>query len=186
MLRSASQTVGPFFLEALIHPGDETLAKLGTAGEPIVIEGQVLDAEGASVSDAIVEVFQADATGRHVADGSAARSGMQFTGFGRASTQVGGKFRFTTIYPGAVPGPDGEMQAPHIELMVFARGLLKPLLTRLYFAGNAGNSRDPVLAQVPAGRRHTLEARREVGEGPAVWRFDVRLQGRDETVFFDF
>ncbi len=186
MLRSASQTVGPFFLEALIHTDDEVLAKADTRGERIVIEGRVLDAEGAAVNDAVVEVFQADASGQYVADTVGARSGKQFSGFGRASTHAGGMFRFNTIYPGAVKHAGAETQAPHMEVMVFARGLLKPLVTRLYFAGEAANADDPVLRQIPAARRHTLEARREEGSGPAVWRFDIRLQGQDETVFFDF
>lgn len=183
---SPSQTVGPFFLEALIHSGDEIIAKSGTVGEAIIVEGRVIDAEGNGVGDAVLEIFQADATGCYVADSAGARSGSQFTGFGRAQSDISGAFRFTTVYPGAVGAPEGRIEAPHLDLMVFARGLLKPLVTRIYFAGDAGNSNDSVLAQVPAKRRTTLEARRDAGTEPVVWRFDVRLQGKDETVFFDF
>lgn len=186
MQRSASQTVGPFFLEALIHAGDEVIAKPGMVGESIVVEGKVLDAQGSAVNDAFLEIFQADATGQYVADSAEARSGSRFTGFGRASTDKLGTFRFATLYPGAVPAANGGSEAPHLDVMVFARGLLKPLVTRIYFAGDALNEQDPVLAQVPPNRRATLEARCEPGSGPALWRFDVRLQGQDETVFFDF
>jgi protocatechuate 3,4-dioxygenase alpha subunit len=185
MQASPSQTVGPFFLQALIHHGDENMAKGGTAGLPVIIEGSVFDARGDLVNDAMLEVFQADADGNFVVDSVAARAGGAFTGYGRATPDESGKFRFTTIYPGSVASPAGNA-APHLELMVFARGLLKPLVTRIYFAGDAGNADDPVLALVPAARRHTLEASLQVGSTPAVWRFDVRLQGEGETVFFDF
>ena len=185
MQATASQTVGPFFLDALIHGSDENLAKPGTPGDALVLEGKVLDAEGTSVNDAVLEILQTDATGKYVADSAAARSGNQFTGFGRASPDASGTFRFNTVYPGPAT-VDGEVHAPHLDLMVFARGLLKPLVTRIYFAGDARNAHDLVLARVPAHRRTTLEARRDTALGPSVWRFDVRLQGKDETVFFDF
>ena len=185
MQRSASQTVGPFFLEALIHGGDEIIAKPGTPGETIILEGRVLDAEGSAVTDALLEISQADTTGRYVADSAEARSGLRFTGFGRAATDNLGKFRFTTVYPGVAHAEDRNRDAPHLDVMVFARGLLKPLVTRIYFEGHAGNAHDPVLAEVPESRRSTLEARR-ASLASAVWEFDVRLQGHDETVFFDF
>jgi protocatechuate 3,4-dioxygenase alpha subunit len=186
MQRSASQTVGPFFLESLLHSGDEIVAKAGAVGEQIIVEGKVFDAEGNTVNDAIVEIFQADATGRYVADSAAARSASRFSGFGRAGTDQSGRFRFVTVYPGTVRMAGGTSEAPHLDAMVFARGLLKPLVTRIYFAGDPANAQDPVLALVPVDRRHTLEARQGAGSKPAVWHFDVRLQGRGETVFFDF
>ena len=186
MQRSASQTVGPFFLDALIHAGDEIIAKPGAVGESIIIEGKVLDAEGKAVSDALLEIFQADATGRYVADSTEARSGSCFTGFGRAGTDLSGAFRFTTVYPAVVSAEDGGSEAPHLNLMVFARGLLKPLVTRIYFEKDVGNAQDPLLAQIPANRRSTLEAHRVAGGEPGVWRFDVCLQGKGETVFFEF
>jgi protocatechuate 3,4-dioxygenase alpha subunit len=185
MQRTASQTVGPFFLEALIHAGDEVLAKPGTAGAKIVVEGKVLDADGVMVNDAVLEIFQVDASGQYVSDGAASKSGARFTGFGRATIDGSGLFRFTTVYPGALHSAAG-VEAPHLDVMVFARGLLKPLVTRIYFEGDAANAKDPVLAQVPANRRHTLQARRGADNGSGTWHFDVHLQGKDETVFFDF
>ena len=185
MQATASQTVGPFFLDALIHVGDENLAKPGTLGDVIMLEGKVLDAEGAPVFDAILEILQADVNGKEIADSPAARSGSLFTGFGRAATDAEGIFRFKTVYPGGVT-PRGVVHAPHLDLMLFARGLLKPLVTRIYFAGDPDNEHDPVLLQVPLHRRATLQATRDAALGPANWRFDVHLQGRNETVFFDF
>lgn len=184
MQHTASQTVGPFFLEALIHVGDELVAKPDTFGEVMNLEGKVLDAEGAPVNDAILEIFQTDAKGQYVADSPGARSGSMFTGFGRATTDSSGAFRFSSVYPGATHVA-GLTHAPHLNLMVFARGLLKPLVTRVYFETDVNNLHDPVLAQVPAHRRATLEARRDAALGPSVWRFTVRLQGKDETVFFE-
>ncbi len=185
MQRTASQTVGPFFLEALVHGDDEVIAKPGTLGEALLLEGKVLDAEGAPVNDAVLEILQTDANGQYVADSAEARSGSLFTGFGRATTDSSGTFRFSTVYPGATHAA-GMKHAPHLDLMVFARGLLRPLVTRVYFEADANNSHDPVLAQVPTHRRATLEAKRDAALGPSGWRFDVRLQGKNETVFFDF
>ena len=185
MQRTASQTVGPFFLDALIHAGDEIIAKAGTSGLAMILEGSVLDAEGAQVNDSVLELFQADAAGQYALDNQQTRSGGVFSGFGRATMDASGKFRFNTIYPGVVR--DANMaQAPHFDLMVFARGLLKPLVTRIYFEADPRNAADPVLALVPAHRRGTLVAHRDATAGQSVWRFDVHLQGKDETVFFDF
>ena len=108
-----------------------------------------------------------------------------FRGFGRCGTDENGAYAFDTIKPGQVPDPDGKPQAPHILLAVFARGMLRHLYTRIYFGDEAANSPDPVLAMVPAERRSTLIAARESGNGNAVYRLDLRLQGDDETVFFD-
>ena len=185
MQRTASQTVGPFFLDALIHAGDENIAKAGTSGVPMILEGSVFDAEGAQVNDAVLELFQADATGEYAPDNQQTRSGAAFNGFGRATMDASGKFRFNTIYPGAVRDAN-TTQAPHFDLMVFARGLLKPLVTRIYFEADPSNAADPVLALVPAHRRGTLVAHRDATAGQSVWCFDVHLQGKDETVFFDF
>ena len=185
MQRTASQTVGPFFLDALIHAGDENIAKAGTSGEAMILEGSVLDAEGTQVNDAVLELFQADTAGQYALDNQQARSGALFSGFGRATMDASGKFRFNTLYPGAVRGAN-TVQAPHFDLMVFARGLLKPLVTRIYFEDDRSNAADPVLALVPAHRRMTLVASRDTMAGPSVWRFDVHLQGKHETVFFDF
>lgn len=191
--QTPSQTVGPFFAYGLApqqygHPMksvatgdivDETVA-----GERIRIVGQVLDGEGAPIADALVEIWQADAQGRyaHPADRRGANTG--FRGFGRQGTGTDphNRFIFDTVKPGAV---DGE-QAPHISVIVFMRGLLSHAYTRLYFADETqANARDPVLASVPQERRATLIAERQEGAAGAVYRFDIRMQGEAETVFFD-
>lgn len=179
-----SQTIGPFFAYALTprayggpELATERVAGDGVAGERIRIEGAVFDGDGAPVGDAMIETWQADAEGRFHAAGNAS-----FTGFGRAETTAEGAFFIETIRPGALPGPNGAQQAPHLTVSVFARGLLIRLATRVYFDDEPGNARDPVLALVPEERRGTLIARR--GEG-GVFRFDIRLQGEGETVFFD-
>lgn len=188
-----SQTVGPYFAYCLtpddyptrvIFSADLTVPSL--AGASIRIDGRVLDGDGAPVSDAMVEIWQADPDGRyaHPADlGRPSNSG--FTGFGRAASDAEGRYSFITVKPGRVPGPNGTVQAPHIAVTVFARGMLAHLWTRIYFADEAeANAGDPVLALVtdPAARA-TLVAGREPG-AKAAYRFDIRLQGDDETVFF--
>jgi protocatechuate 3,4-dioxygenase alpha subunit len=192
------QTVGPFFHYGLAWKGGADLVgtseigarpelfpedhyvlnqpspKGAVEGEVITLEGVVLDAAGAPIVDAMIEIWQADAAGHYV-DGS---SNTGFIGFGRSSTDENGVYRFRTIRPGRVDGA----QAPHIAVGVFGRGLLKRLVTRAYFEGDAANAADPILALVPAARRDTLIAK-PVGN---VWRFDIALQGEAETVFFDF
>jgi protocatechuate 3,4-dioxygenase alpha subunit len=144
-------------------------------GERITLVGTVIDGEGAPAPDALIEIWQADAHGR-CAD--AAPDG--FVGFGRAATDDAGGYRFHTVRPGRVPGPDGRLQAPHIAVGVLGRGLIKRLVTRVYFDGEPSNATDAVLAAVPRERRRTLLARPE-GD---VWRFNIILQGAGETVFF--
>jgi protocatechuate 3,4-dioxygenase alpha subunit len=179
-----SQTIGPFFAYALTprayggsELATEQVAADGVAGARIRVEGIVYDGDGAVVSDAMIEIWQADAQGRFNASGNAG-----FTGFGRAETTAEGGFHFDTILPGALPGPGGRMQAPHLTVSVFARGLLVRLATRIYFEGEPGNADDPVLALVPADRRNTLIAKQQ---GQGIFRFDIRLQGEGETVFFE-
>lgn len=179
-----SQTIGPFFAYALTprayggsELATEQVAAEGVAGERIRIEGVVYDGDGVPVGDAMIEIWQADAQGRFQAAGNAG-----FTGFGRAEVTAEGAFHFETIRPGALPGPDGTMQAPHLSVSVFARGLLLRLATRIYFSDDPLNTEDPVLALVPADRRATLVAQRGAD---GVFRFDIRLQGKDETVFFE-
>lgn len=191
-----SQTVGPFFLNCLLREDARrnVLVRPETAGERIRIEGRVLDGDGEPVPDALVEIWQADAAGRyhHPADIGADASAPDpaFLGFGRSGADDAGAYWFDTIRPGAVPfdaDHSGRMQAPHISVMVFARGLLNSLATRLYFADDPANDADPVLALVPAARRETLLARRESSTtSGSLYRFDIILQGAGETVFFNF
>jgi protocatechuate 3,4-dioxygenase alpha subunit len=108
-----------------------------------------------------------------------------FRGFGRCGTDANGAYAFDTIKPGAVPDPDGKPQAPHILLAIFARGMLLHNYARIYFDDEAANASDPVMALVPAERHGTLIAMRQPGNGNAVYRFDIHLQGDNETVFFD-
>jgi protocatechuate 3,4-dioxygenase alpha subunit len=188
-----SQTVGPFFLNCLLREEARrnVLVQPGTEGERIRIEGRVLDGDGIPVSDALVEIWQADAAGRyhHPTD---RRAGMPldpaFSGFGRSGTDDEGRYWFETVKPGPVPFDQRRMQAPHICVMVFARGLLNHLATRLYFADDPATQTDAVLQLVPSGRRTTLLARREGSAdagGMTVYRFDIVLQGAGETAFFN-
>lgn len=187
-----SQTVGPFFAYVLTPHEYATrplfsadLATPDAAGERVRIEGYVIDGDGEPIIDAMIEVWQADGEGRYA--GAVGRSGQNsaFTGFGRTDVDSNGFFAFTTVKPGGVAGPDGSCQAPHINVGIFARGLLKRLFTRVYFGGEAANAADPVLALVPEERRETLIATRRDRAGEAVYTFNIRLQGEGETVFFD-
>jgi len=182
--QTPSQTVGPFFKPALIRSGQESLVTSKTRGERIMIEGRVLDGDAAGVSDAMIELWQANAHGRyeHPDDAQEKLLDPEFHGFGRAATDERGDFRFYTIKSGAVPGPGDVLQAPHINVSIFARGLLKRLVTRIYFPDEAMNGADAVLNSVAPERRSTLIARIE---RPGVLRFDIVLQGEHETVFFD-
>lgn len=182
-----SQTVGPFFAYGLtpgpygyafgeIHQTD--LAGPDVAGTRIEIIGQVFDRDGVPVHDAVIEIMQADASGTYV--DSPRNDG--FTGFGRCGTGAGGKqgdthFRFRTVKPAA----RAEGSAPFVTVIVMMRGLLNHMVTRLYFEGD-DTSTDAVLQQVPEARRHTLVAQ---ALGGGRYRFDIRMQGPDETVFFD-
>ena len=185
--QTPSQTVGPFFHDALPWPGAETLVGPDTKGDRIEIIGRVLDGDGTPVPDALIEIWQANAAGRyaHPEDGQLKPLDPAFRGFGRCASDVEGRFRFATIRPGRVPGRGNALQAPHVNLGLFARGLLRRLVTRIYFEDAPENAEDPVLALVqdPA-RRATLLAKRVAGDG-AVYRFDIVLQGKGETVFFD-
>ena len=188
LMPTSSQTIGPFFREALERPAWSDLTRDGVSGEPIRIEGVVRDGDGAPVPDALLELWQADANGRyaHPDDIGPVSSDRLFRGFGRACTDADGRYWFTTIVPGAVAGADGAVQAPHANLTIFARGLLKRLVTRIYFADRANeNARDPLLSSIAdADVRATLIAQRtDRPDGPAVYRFDIVLQGAGETAF---
>jgi len=207
--QTPSQTVGPYFHYGLPWKGGADLVGvsemgarpdlmppehflLGTSnvtgrpqGEVIAVAGCVYDGNGAPVPDAMIEIWQANAAGRYASADDAREDvalDVHFVGFGRASTDAGGVYRFRTIRPGRVPGPGNTLQAPHLAVSVFGRGLIKRLPMRLYFADGEGNDTDPILALVPEERRHTLIAQRKPD---GTWWLDIVLQGENETVFFD-
>ena len=190
--QTPSQTVGPFFayglspeqygydLKSLFTP---VLAEPHAAGEHIRITGQVFDGQGQSVLDAMVEISHVDTSGQPVT-ALAEVEAKGFTGFGRCGTGTlpGNHFEFVTVKP----GPTADGQAPYINVCVTMRGLLVHTFTRIYFDDEAAaNARDAVLASVPEARRGTLVAKRSVDGGGAMYRFDIRMQGEAETVFFD-
>lgn len=182
-----SQTAGPYF-----HIGCTNSHSVGclagpqAAGERVWLHCRVLDGEGNPLNDAMLELWQADSKGKysHLDGGSDAPGDPHCTGFGRLATDEQGQCMFETIKPGPVPGPDGTKQAPHINVSVFARGILKRLPTRLYFGGEHANTTDPILALVPEERRSTLLAQPDP-KNPGHWTFDIHLNGANETVFFD-
>ncbi|MDR6113035.1 MULTISPECIES: protocatechuate 3,4-dioxygenase subunit alpha [unclassified Sphingomonas] len=207
--QTPSQTVGPFFHYGLPWRGGADLvgrsdmgarpelmpeahyvlnlsSPTGTPeGQVIEVTGRVLDGQGAVVPDAMVEIWQANAAGRYRSLDDTRQEvpiDPHFVGFGRSATDEEGRFRFRTIMPGRVPGPANGLQAPHLAVSIFARGLLRRLATRIYFDGADGNDTDPVLACVPPERRATLIA---VQGAPGVWSLDPLLQGERETVMFD-
>jgi protocatechuate 3,4-dioxygenase alpha subunit len=181
-----SQTVGPFLHIALSWPDGPYVVPEGTLGS-VVITGQLFDGAGRPVSDGLIETWQADPAGRfaHAGDprGAVESSIPGFRGFGRCPTDAEGRFHLLTVKPGPLPAPDGRAEAPHLDVSVFARGLLDRVVTRLYFPDEVdANATDPVLgAIVDPARRATLVA------APADdgYHFEIRLQGNHETVFFD-
>lgn len=196
--QTPSQTVGPYFAYGLTPEqyGYPSLTSIAGAdlrspeveGEEIRIEGHVLDGEGTPVSDAMIEIWQADPQGRYAhpagpnSDGG--RGNVAFKGFGRCGTGTDPENRF--VFETLKPGAEDTAQAPHINVIVFMRGLLTHLYTRIYFADEeTANAGDPVLQSVPAERRSTLIAPRARDGGKPVYRFDIHMQGDRETVFFD-
>jgi protocatechuate 3,4-dioxygenase, alpha subunit len=183
-LPTPSQTVGPFF-----HIGlPDTASQLVSPDDPdaVRIVGTVFDGDDLPVGDAMIELWQANRAGRYAhpedtREELALEEG--FEGFGRAGTDEEGSFEFTTVKPGVVPGPGGVPQAPHIEVSIFARGLLKRIATRIYFPDEAdANAADPVLSSIEdPEERATLVAVEDDG----ALRFDIRLQGDRQTAFFD-
>jgi len=186
LIPTASQTVGPFFSIELTTAGHSVtcLAGLEDRENRVWIRFQVLDGDGAPVDDAMLEIWQADSNGKynHPEDVQAKKPASGWMGFGRIGTGEDGTCVLETIRPGRVA--QGIAQAPHLSVAVFARGMLKPLYTRVYFAGEAANAEDPILRLVPPARRDTLLALPDPAR-PGHWSFDVRLQGDRETVFFD-
>ena len=186
--QTPSQTVGPFFAYGLTPEqygyafrslAGADLRDPAVTGREIVIEGQVLDGAGTPIPDAMIEIWQADPEGRYAAPRD--RGNRGFTGFGRCGTGYAdeGRFHFSTYKPGAVDA----RQAPHISVVVFMRGLLSHLYTRIYFADETeANARDPLLTSLEPARRETLIA---APSGLSSYRFDIYMQGERETVFFD-
>jgi protocatechuate 3,4-dioxygenase alpha subunit len=159
------------------------VADAGMPGTHIRIEGRVFDGKGVAMPDAMLEIWQADSQGRYASPrDNRALPNTKFKGFGRSATNLNGVFSFDTIKPGAVPGPNGTTQAPHVVFCIFSRGMLRQIYTRMYFSDEAANAGDSVLALVPADRRGTLIAQKQVGTNTYV--FDIRVQGENETVFF--
>jgi len=185
LITTASQTVGPYVRIGFLPLAVDAIAPKDAAGERVTVHGHVVDGDGKLVTDSVIEIWQADAEGRYAHPEGAKGQPAAFRGFGRILTDGKGEFRFSTIKPGRVPGPDGALQAPHLVVTVFMRGLLKHLLTRVYFPGESANSDDPVLNLVPADRRGTLIATVAAGSKSTL-EWNVIVQGKNETVFFDF
>jgi protocatechuate 3,4-dioxygenase alpha subunit len=186
-----SQTVGPFYAYGLTPNGQyswndafsNNLLTPDVSGDKIRIEGVIHDGDGKVVPDAMLEIWQADSQGRF-ADPQDTRGqpNASFRGFGRSGTTDAGEYSFDTIKPGAVPGIDGKPQAPHIVMAVFGRGMTMQSMTRIYFDDEPATAGDAVMQLVPEDRRATLIAKKTAA---GVYRFDIHLQGDNETVFFD-
>lgn len=184
LIPTPSQTVGPYLHLGLTDTRSTSrVADDGAKGERVWLTFRVLDGEGAAVPDAMIELWQADCEGDYERPGSNEDSAV-FRGFGRLATAEDGSCTFETIRPGCVLGPHETVQAPHINISILGRGILKRLSTRLYFAGEPANEADPILALVPANRRATLLAQPDPTRRNG-WTFVVRLRGDGETVFFD-
>lgn len=183
---TTSQTVGPFFQIGLRWLHRDNLIGEGVSGEHVTIQGRVFDGDGAQVPDAFLEIWQANAHGKydHPEDTQNKPLEAGFKGYGRIPTSAEGVFRFVTIKPGPVPGPGGKDQAPHLNISIFMRGLLKRLVTRMYFPDDPRNADDPILNLVLPERRATLIAKKTAA-APRTLEWNVVLQGPEETVFFD-
>jgi protocatechuate 3,4-dioxygenase alpha subunit len=188
---TSSQTAGPYFHLGMTDTRSvPRIAGPQTKGERVWLTCRVLDGDDAPLSDAMIEIWQADAEGRYnhpddVRNEDGAEGGdSSWLGFGRMPTALDGSCEFETIKPGRVPGLGNQAQAPHLNVAIFARGMLKQLYTRIYFAGDPSNPEDAVMALVPSSRRETLIAQPDPAQ-PGHWRFDIHLQGDLETVFFD-
>lgn len=192
-----SQTIGPFAAPALTpkekaktnYPLPQLitndLVTPDAAGTRIRIEGRMFDGQGAPIDGILFEIWQADGQGRYAHARDPNRPNSSFRGFGRAESDASGAFVFDTVKPGPVPGPGGKPQAPHIVVAIHMRGILTHLFTRIYFSDEQANQDDPILALVPAERRETLIATRDVSSPTPLYRLDFRIQGDRETVFFD-
>lgn len=183
---TTSQTVGPYFAIGLTRLNKSNLVGPGVSGTQVTIAGSVIDGDGVPVPDAVIELWQANSHGKYAHPEDQQNKPVEpgFQGYGRIPADANGRFSFTTIKPGPVPGPDGKPQAPHIVVSVFARGLLRRLVTRIYFPDEAANGSDFVLNLVEPERRGTLVARKSAGQDN-VLEWNVILHGTGETVFFD-
>ena len=183
---TTSQTVGPYFKIGFQWLNRDNLVGEGVSGERVTIQGQVFDGDGVPVPDAIQEIWQANAHGKydHPEDIQDKPLEPGFKGYGRVPTSAEGAFRFVTIKPGPVPGPDGKEQAPHLLVSVFMRGVLRRFVTRIYFPDEPRNDADFILNLVDPARRSTLIAKKVAG-APGALEWNVVLQGPEETVFFD-
>jgi protocatechuate 3,4-dioxygenase alpha subunit len=186
--QTPSQTAGPFFAFGLIRGDEHVLVNDRTRGQRIIVHGHVLDGSGAAIDDAMVEIWQADAAGifNHPGDPRCRQVDEHFRGFGRAGTgNREREYSFKTIKPGPVPWQGHTTQAPHLNMRVFARGMLLHVMTRVYFSDESANEHDPILTSIAdAERRKTLIAVREAVQDAPTYRMDVQLQGDRETVFF--
>ncbi len=189
------QTVGPFFKIGLAWLYRDDLAAADVVGERVEITGRVFDGDGNSVPDAVLELWQANSRGKyaHPEDDQNKTLDKNFSGFGRIATDDQGRFHFTTVKPGQVPAPESSsksgltlapLQAPHINVSVCTRGLLRRLVTRIYFPDESANATDFALLQVDPTRRSTLIAKRSASS-TSKFDWDIVLQGPNETVFFD-
>jgi protocatechuate 3,4-dioxygenase, alpha subunit len=183
MYTTSSQTIGPYLHIGMDWAVNPEFAGPKVKGERINVTGRMVDGDGAPVNDAMLEIWQANSYGRyaHPEDMRDLPLDEGFTGWGRVTTDEDGRFRFSTIKPGRVPAEGGGLQAPHLNVTIFMRGMLKQLVTRMYFEGDAANAQDPVLSRVPQPRRATLFAR----PSGDVLEWNIVLQGERETVFFD-
>jgi protocatechuate 3,4-dioxygenase, alpha subunit len=183
---TASQTVGPFFSIGLCPqtPNNLTPAELAAGADVVTVRGRVLDGDGQGVPDAILEIWRADERGNYASAENDCDSNGVPRGFARIPTNERGEFEFQTLKPGSIKGSRGEIHAPHLAVLIFMRGLLRHLVTRVYFPQEPANEGDPALQAVPSERRGTLIAA-QLGANKNELQWNVHLQGDEETVFFE-
>jgi protocatechuate 3,4-dioxygenase alpha subunit len=187
MVPTLWQTVGPYFSLGLDNFSVPAIAQESTVGRHITVSGSMSDGGNHPIPDAVLEIWQANSGGRyaHPADTQNKSLDAGFRGFGRVATDDEGRFEFTTIQPGRAPGPEGKDQAPHLLIGLLMRGLLRRLTTRIYFPDEPSNEEDPILKRVPIVRRKTLLLER-ISDHPNSYRWDIHMQGENETVFLEF
>ncbi|NYF91557.1 protocatechuate 3,4-dioxygenase subunit alpha [Tunturiibacter empetritectus] len=181
------QTVGPFFSIGLGRLTQADIAVPHMQGDHIQVQGRILDSDLRPIPDALLETWQANSHGKyaHPDDRQHMPLDHRFSGYGRIPTDDEGRFQFKTIKPGAVPGPNGRLQAPHLVVGLIMRGLLKGLVTRIYFPDEVLNEGDAILQSIPIARRETLLLRASADQ-PGFFTWDIHMQGQNETVFLEF